>query len=870
MKTMNTTSEFKASEKGFGFNPKIRVSLTIDGIFNIPTDIKKLCVESHDKYAITLYFLGQKFEGGKFFQRKLTPEEIEEHMGEQQAQAKKKGKEAIVFEDTDHNLPNDLSMETITTLFDDLENDHKFSSVRFVNAASGGSKFDEDIREMDLILFEESLLTKQGANMYLVLSPVVSEDYNQRKPVKGHAELFAPKIFSCFINLQSFRTSENSYIKDRYFLTQFNPGANQVDMMYVKLELRTDVSIFHEFRSKFNFDSTDVLRKEEKVLFPLDLVEQRFMKITKDLYNKFSDRFNEDIKQSRPEQLINSINGFGSTDKNMNLIREIADNCRRDLQKENIMADYKNNISHLIASHVFYKHKIKDLKGVYFNNNDQIYGEMFTLFSSMFKRFGKEHMKEFLHERGLSIPQNSLMTKDYIKALESGTKIPAAKHFEDLARVYWLLGFSYEAEKTIERVMSLNPKNSDALYFKIQMKLIKKEFNEAEMLILTANQKFGQTFEANYRLLLFFIERLKIKEAVFFLRYMLEKYPKERLFYSWLWILGQKYLESSSLTAYFQSKINRILLKNNGLDGHKLPNHINDSELFRYDFYKIFERSGSTVHQMGSFVSPRGESMLEKNAIPNPKLLSDSSDEFFLNEAKLALSWGFCKAASMMLEPIENKTSIDFKILEYQVAKTDDSMISLEKLNDLLMSSHAKNPTVLYETLEKLVDIGFISTEDEDELLSDLFANFDSYQEPQQHFISFQAARIFFKREQIDEASQILLRSMERWPLSVPQWILLGKCLCFQSNYRQALDVLSNGNLLDNLNYEVLVLIACCLLKMGDKCRLHPVLHDLRCLGVDNEVLTMTLIRELDNSGYTQEANLFKRHYFAVHNAPSN
>lgn len=869
MKTVITTSEFKASEKGFGFNPKIRVSLAVDGVFNIPTNIKKLCVENPDKYAFTLYFLGQKFEGGKFSQRKLTAEEIEEQFAEQQTQAKKRGKEAIIFEDTDPSLPSDLNTEALAALFEDLENDQKFSSAKFISAGTGTSKYEEDLREMDLILFEESLLSKQGANMYLVLTPVVSEEENQKKPAKGNVELFAPKVFACFIKLQSFRTSETSCIKDRYFLTPVNFGNSQSDFMYIKLELRTDISIFHEFRPKFGFDITEVLKREERILFPTDLVEQRFIKITTEFYEKFSQRFNEDIKHSKPEQLVNGINGFGSADNSMSLVREIADNCRRELQKENVVADYKRNIDLLIASHVFYKYKIKDLKGVYFNSNDQIYGEMFTFFCGMFKRFGKEHMKEYLNDRGLSIPQNSLLARDYIKALESGTKTPASQHFEDLAKTYWLLGFGHEAEKTIDRVLNLDSKNAEALYFRIQMKMAKKELNEAEVLVFTANQKWGQTFEANYRLLLFLIERLKIKEAVFLLRYMLEKYPKERLFYSWLWILGQKYLESSSLTAYFQSKINRVIAKSNTGAAQNVPAQLSDSELFRYDFFKLLDQNGY-INRKNSVVSPRNDPVSEKGGSFSLKGVTESSDEFFLSEAKLALSWGFCRAASMMLEPVENKTSIDYKLLEYQVVKTDDSMISLEKLSDLLASPYAKHPTVLYETLEKLVDIGFVGAEDEDELLGDLFASFDVYKEPQQHFISFQAARIFFKREQIDEASQILMRSMEKWPLSTPEWILLGKCLCFQGDYSQALDVLSNANLLDNLNYEVLVLIACCLLKTGDRSRLHPILHDIRCIGVDDEVLTLTLIRELETSGYTHEANFFKRHYFAVHNAPSS
>jgi tetratricopeptide (TPR) repeat protein len=870
MKTLNTTSEFKASEKGFGFNPKIRVSLTVDGLFNIPADIKKLCAENANKYSMSLYFLGQKFEGGKFVQRKLTAEEVEEQQAEQQAQAKKKGKDALAFEDTDPSLPDDLNKEALASYFEELENEQKFSSVKFINAVNGGSKFEEDLREMDLILFEEVLFTKQGANMYLVIAPVVSDEENQKKPAKGNSEQFTPKIFTCYVNLQSFRTAENCSIKDRYFLTQVNSTSGQSDIMYLKLELKTDVSIFHEFKPKFNFEITEILKRDEKILFPLDMVEQRFSSMTKTFYDKFSNKFNEAFANSKQEQLINGINGLGSTDKTMNLIREIADTCRQNLQKENVVSDYKHNISHLIASHVFHKYKIKDFKGVYFNNNDQIYGEMFSLFSSMFKRFGKEHVKEHLHDRGLSIPQNSLIISDYIKALESGTNMPAAKHFEELARAYWLLGMKFEAEKTIERVLSLDPKNSEALYFKIYVKLSKKEYNEAEALIVSANQKWGQTFEANYRLLLFFIERLKIKEAVFFLRYMLEKFPKERLFYSWLWILGQKYLESSSLTAYFQSKINRVIAKSNPMETQKLNQPFDEAEVFRYDFFKMFEKNGSFANPVGSIISPRTNSVLDRSAVPNIKLLAESSDNFFLKEARLALSWGFCRAASMMLEPIDNKASIDFKVLEYQIAKADDSMACLEKLNDLHMSPHVKNPVLVYETLEKLVDVGFVSTDDEDELLNDLFANFDLYQEPQQHFISFQAARIFFNREQISEASQIILRSLERWPLSVPQWILLGKCLYFEGNYRQALEVLSNANLLDNLNYEVLVLIACCLLKIGDKCRLHPVLYDLRCIGVDDELLTMTLIKELENSGYVQEANVFKRHYFAVHNAPSN
>jgi hypothetical protein len=871
MKTINTTSEFKASEKGFGFNPKIRITLSIDGIFNVPHELKKMSVET-GRVNYSLYFLGQKIEGGKFAQRLLTDEELEAIEIENQGQQKNKKKEAIVFEDTDQQLHSDMGEEEISSLFEEFENKYKFSSVKFSGTGNGSLKFEEDLREADIVLFEESLLCKEGASLYLIVSQPSNEDNGKRQAKVANDVTLQNQIYRCFIDFQALRQSEASSLKDRYFLTPVNQTYIQNGPMYIKLEFKTDVVLMNEYKTKFPFDVSEILRKEEKNTFPGEIIEQRFIKVTEIFYQQFSDRFNEIAKKTSIDSLTAGINGLGSNDKLMTIVREISDGAKSQLQKENQISGYKSHLNHMIASQVFQKHKIKDLKGVYFNNNDQIYGDMYNLFTGMLKKFKMEHIKTTFHERGQSVPQNNLIQSDYLKAVESRTGISSSNHFETLARDYFLLGFEPESSKTIERVLTLDQQNQEAFYFKLYQKLSRKDFVEAENLILTANGKWGSSFEANYRLLLFFIDRLKIKEAVFVLRYMLEKFPNDRLFYSWLLLLGQKYLESSSLTAYFQAKFNRIITKNDNFNttNSESTNTILSDEIYKYDFLKDLQKANTNDGSNNGDATMKVTTIVPENEIIVKKKLKTSNDEFYMNEAKLAISWGFSKAATMLLDQIEERTGVEFKLLEYQIANLEDPYLALEKMHDLHLSEFSKHPIVLYELFLKLVQIGFNNNEDESSLLSDLYQDFENYNESQQHFISYHTARILFRQGKIEDTIQVLLRGIEKWPNSVPEWILLGKCLCFKDEYTESLKVLSNANLLDNLNYEGLVLLACCLLKLEDKCRIHPVLQDIRTVGVEDGVLTLTLIQELEANGMAPHADFFKRNYFAIHSQRSN
>lgn len=49
MKTTNTSSELRGNDKQFGFLSKLKIGIWLDGVFNLPSEIKKLLAENKEK-----------------------------------------------------------------------------------------------------------------------------------------------------------------------------------------------------------------------------------------------------------------------------------------------------------------------------------------------------------------------------------------------------------------------------------------------------------------------------------------------------------------------------------------------------------------------------------------------------------------------------------------------------------------------------------------------------------------------------------------------------------------------------------------------------------------------------------------------------
>ena len=61
--TINTLSELKNPEKILGVNSKIKLSINIHGIYNLPNELK-LKNEFQIPYDFELYFFGKQIQGG--------------------------------------------------------------------------------------------------------------------------------------------------------------------------------------------------------------------------------------------------------------------------------------------------------------------------------------------------------------------------------------------------------------------------------------------------------------------------------------------------------------------------------------------------------------------------------------------------------------------------------------------------------------------------------------------------------------------------------------------------------------------------------------------------------------------------------------
>lgn len=879
MKSINTSSDFKTNDKNLGFISKITLTIKIDGIFNIPMDLKKSANDPKLKISFKLYILGTCIDGGKIIQKKFTDEENKQ-FEVQKAQKNNKSKEMSMPEDYERQI-SDLNSQNLNQFYEEFENEFKFGSIKFLDGQSQPQKIEDEKKGEDLLILENSVLKHEFCYAYLIKTTQISEDEIAKSKKKEIDGIITTQYFYAKIELVDLKSSDNLIIKGHFPLIEISSTEkhNTRSLSYLKLEIKTDIAMGLEYKKKFNFDITDILKKEQKSISPKKIAEKKFHDICEELFKEFEIIFDKHLFEPA---LVENFSGFNlaKMEKNSQLIRQLSIKARELLSKKDIYQKFKNELNLLISNYILQKFKIKNFKGVYMNNNDKIYGQVFNTFQEFTHKFASDQLDEYKHTNSISVPDAKLNENDYFKDLESTTRLTPEVHLKLLAEQYFLLGEVSAAKNTIKRALILSPDNLDLNITQFTFLLKSFEYVEAENVILSILGKVYNSLECNYRLTLLFIEKGKVKESVHIIRYMIEKYPNDQIYFAFLWILMKKFIENPSLIMYFQARFYKSFTKfKKDLDFKtfdslkedlkpKTLEFILQNDPYTYGFKTaILEQADKIISENDpkkmnekdkSPKMPEIDVKQKKGNVNKPS--AQVVDAYLLKEAKNIAEMGFPRACSFLLELVENKTSLEFQHLDFKVSKIEDSKASsIQKLNSIIEIHGRDQSVLLLELFTRKSETELTSDNINGEITTKLMDSFDTFDKQTQYLIMHKITAGYLNNNEFDLSIQIGVRAIELWPLAVPFWLLVGQSHYWRAEFQSALDYLAYANFLDNHNVDVLTFIVLCLLKNGERCRIFGTLKDLRNVGNISSRFNEILTKELIEAGFTEEAQYFKK-----------
>lgn len=443
------------------------------------------------------------------------------------------------------------------------------------------------------------------------------------------------------------------------------------------------------------------------------------------------------------------------------------------------------------------------------------------------------------------------------------------------------MGDYVAASHALKRALKLIPNDYDIQMVRFTQFVSRYEYSEAEVSIINIISRVYSSFECTYKLLLLFIERGKVKESVHIIKYMIEKFSNEQIYFSLLWTLLKRFVDNPPLILYFQARFYRSFLNGKRENEHKILeqqkeenkakilDHIIANDPFHYDFKStIFEAENKNQNE-AEMKKMTEKSKIEKNSTDleikqkkgyiTQKPSSQITDAFFIKEANTIFNYGMPRASSYMLELVENKTTFEFLLLDYKITNFEEnSLQGLEKLKEIVSIYGFGDFRIIFELFKKCHLNENQNQFDKDQIIELLMENFEKYSKIEKFEILSKFCSFYIKKKDYQNACQLAFRGIQMWHSSVVFWFFVGQSYYYQEEFSMALKYLAYANFLDNHNHDVLVFLIVCLLKLDDKCRIYATLKDLKNVGINDSKYAGMLFTHLIQYGYSEEADYLK------------
>ena len=850
LKTLAATNDVKTSDKHLQFLHKVKATFEIKGIYNLPSELRgKNIFEIPYKFKISI--LNKKIEGGRFNEKKLTVEEISRM---EPVKVKGKKKAEIDYERMEPKLNREK--KKLEDFFSIFEDPLKFASIKF---EENQRKNIFEFGKKNLVFLEDCVFEQKGVFIYLICEPDLDEFEIKKILLKKKdvniIDFYKPQLFYGFINLEKFLEDNFNHLKVRQKLIadENNYIKNSVLGMYVNLSLNLDVFWAKEKKNKFHINLSDYLKINFKKKSESDEEIKKDVKVWfKELFDEFK-IYLEEIKENN-QNILENFKDEKKLKKNSTkekLISELNLNFRKNLSLKN----YKKDLFKIVSNYINKKFKLNNFSGVYINEKDKIYNQIFCFIIFELRSNFKQKKKEILEKNKSVPPQPELIDKNYYKEIKEKLKIEPYKHFLNLFIQYKDLKKKKFALKKIKISFEMKKEDISLIEQLIIFYVTEKNFEKAEEMIIKLNTLNFDKYKGLLYLSLLYLEQKKIKEAIILLKYIKEKFFDKRLEILILMKIIIKQLDNNDLYIFWEEKIKMVIEKNNKekiLTDYKnsIFSIFKDEEIlkeFNPDFLIEIKNKLLKIKN-----KDEEEKVIEENKI------SPLEIKFFQVHIKIVnfcLKIGFKDCAKMILNSIEAVNEIMYLEKFYWTIKDDDNdLLKMETLHNILLEK-PKDSNFLLESLFLLEKLDYLTEEIEVKLCRKIIKNFESLEKRKKFiFLTFYGRRLKLKNE-LKTAAQIYSLGIKQFKNSPFMWCKIGEVFFLGKKYDQALKFFKYANFLDKDNSEILIFIFLTLNKLGIKFQMKSVLKDLMkidCCEINEEFKEC-----MEKNGFVEELKFF-------------
>ena len=826
IKTVAPLNDLKTTDKLLHFLHKVKVNLEIKGIYNIPKELRGKNI-FEIPYKFKIFILNKKIKGGKFTEKLLTEEEIGRM---EPIKGKGKKKVEIDYERMEPKL--DRENKALEDFYQIFEDPYKFASIKFVSENENEKKKIFEFTRKNLVSLENCIFQQKGVFINLICEPDL-DDFEIKKILLKKKDVniidfYKPQLFYGFINLEKFLDDNFNHLKVRQKLIadENNYIKNSVLGMYVNLNLNLDVFWAKEKKNKFHINLSEYLKINFKKKNESDKEIKKDMKLW---FEKLFDEFKiylEEIKENN-KNILQNYKEEKKLQKNSvkeKLISELNLNFRKNLS----LNTYKENLFEIISNFINKKFKLNNFSGVYINEKDKIYNQIFCFIIKELRLNFKIKKKEILEKNKSIPPQPDLIDKNYYKEIKEKLKIEPYKHFINLYKQY--KDIKNKKKLSLRKLkLSLEMKKDDKnLLEELIIFYIKdKNFEKAEEMIIKLNTLNFDKYKGILYLSLLYLEQKKIKESVILLKYLKEKFIDKRLEILILMKIIIKELENNDLYIYWEEKI-KLIIENNSKEEILVD--------YKNSIFSIFKNE--------EIVKEFNPDILIEIRNKLLKIKNDEEEEIEEEENKISplkiklfqvhikivnfcLKLGFKNCAKMILNTIQPVNEIIYLEKYYWTIKEDENdYLKLQTLHNILLEK-PKNPNFLLESLFLLEKLNYLTDEIEVKLCRKIIKNFESLEKRKKFlFLSFYGRRLKIKKE-LTSAAQIYSLGIKQFKNSPYMWCKIGEIFFLGKKYEESLKFFKYANFLDKDNSEILIFIFLCLDKLEIKFQMKSVLKDL-------------------------------------------
>ena len=573
---------------------QLNLKLAVSGIYCFPEEWKSTDEANPTLYTYQVKMNGLDISDGKIFPRQLTDKELKEIEEAQAAKNKKKEKKdpkneppPPSFEELEKQrklkeeqeeeerkkLAEWNALDEQTRFYKTYEDKYKHPFIKFENNEVQTEKSEEA-----LVIFEDRVNEDKGDWLYFVKQVMLSEEEiaKLKKAKPKNADLYNSIVTKTWVDYTPFLT----------------PGTTET-IQRCKLELHYDLK-------EGEAPPTDLKTLENTYIYLKISLDPALYPLIKEIQPKAEDLIPKPQPIMRDPPAVECINEF-RTDLAViieSLAMEYANSCGKELNaaaeqkaKNTLTVQKKAEINNrkekfLYEFNIYGKYKILkerlkksivricrdkfqkmgSITGITTDQKDQFYSELYVfLIEEMRHTLGEiiKSKREELHEDVVVCYDQTLKERD--KIVSTISKETPDEILLKLATEYEILNNMEMAEKNFKNLMKMSIKNPKNWLAYARFCIRNKNFPKAEEGVTESLMYDPQSVECKELMICLYIRRGRYKEALIFLKSLIENDLFNTKYNSLISFIYGTYLNDIKLSKKYHAISERVFMRNVGL-----------------------------------------------------------------------------------------------------------------------------------------------------------------------------------------------------------------------------------------------------------------------------------------------------------------